>query len=63
MDLWREHFDAVSWREYLRMAVLRADVIDRIRKATTAGRLCAPDDIRKKLMHDLQEFMHIKPKS
>lgn len=55
MDLWRKHFDSVSWREYLRKAALRADVIDRIRKATTAGRLCAPDDIAKRMMQELKK--------
>ncbi len=49
MDLWRKHFDPLSWRDYLRQAALRTDVQDRIRKSTTAGRFCGPEDIAKKL--------------
>ncbi len=56
MEIWRQHFDPVSWREYLRQAAMRADVIDRIRKATSAGRLCAPDAIAKRLMQELQDL-------
>ncbi len=49
MDLWRKHFDPLTWRDYLKQAALRTDIQDRIRKATTAGRFCGPEDIAKKL--------------
>jgi len=49
MDLWRKHFDPCTWREYLKQVALRTDINDRIRKATTAGRFCGPEDIAKEM--------------
>jgi putative transposase len=49
MDSWRKYFDPCTWREYLKQAALRTDINDRIRKATTAGRFCGPDDIAKEI--------------
>jgi putative transposase len=49
MDLWRKHFDRYSWREYLMLAGCRSEIRDRIRKATTAGRFCGPEEIAKEL--------------
>jgi putative transposase len=49
MDLWRKHFDPYTWREYLKQAALRADINDRIRKATSAGRFCGPENLAKEM--------------
>jgi putative transposase len=49
MDLWRQHFDPRSWKKYLDQAALRTDINDRIRKATTAGRFCGPENIAKEM--------------
>jgi putative transposase len=47
MDLWRKHFNPESWQEYLRQAERRRNVQDRIRKATSTGRFCGPEDIAR----------------
>ena len=54
MDLWRKHFDPCSWQDYLNQAAPRTDVHDRIRKATTAGRYCGPEEIAKKLEREFR---------
>jgi putative transposase len=55
MDLWRSHFDPCSWREYLRQAAFRTEINDRIRRATTAGRFCGPEEIAKQLEREFRK--------
>jgi putative transposase len=55
MDLWHKHFDPRSWQEYLNQAVSNIKVNDRIRKATTAGRFCGPEEIAKKLEREFRK--------
>jgi putative transposase len=55
MDLWRKHFDACSWREYLKQAASRKEAHDRIRKATTTGRFCGPDEIAEELEREFRK--------
>jgi putative transposase len=62
MDLWRKHFDPASWQEYLRQIAARTDIHDRIRKATTAGRLYGPEEIGKQLELEFRRTIQGKTK-
>jgi hypothetical protein len=62
MDLWRNHFDPRSWQEYLKQAASNIKANDRIRKATTAGRFCGPEEIAKKLEREFRRSVRGKSK-
>lgn len=54
MGLWRKYFDTSSWQQYLRQAASRTDIHDQIRKATTAGRFCGPEEIAREMEREFR---------